>query len=429
MPRIFLLSFFLLLALLIRLFLEPKSSYRAGQEVRILTTLANEPQVSPKSQRFWTEEEIEVVTNRYPLYHYGDRLRISGIIEEEEAIPGNSVNVLLKMKGADMKLIFPQIELVEEKKGNWFFETVFSLRQKLISNYEAFLPEPASSLLVGIVLGVKTQMNPDFKESLRKTGLTHVVVASGMNVTLVAGFLSAISTFFLRRRITFPFILLGIFFYSLLAGFEPPIIRAAIMGSLAFLAQALGRQNWAAFSLVLTGFLMLLLKPLLLFDLGFQLSFLATAGLIFIKPQLGQIRGIGKAAKFPLLGEGLTTTFSAQLATLPVILVNFGSFPLLSLLANTLVLWTIPWIMGLGGIVGMIGLVLKPLGEILTFIVYPFLFYFEKVSFFFARPSILSAQVGGFPLPFSLAYFAFLISVLLWLAKVRGSEENEKRGK
>lgn len=421
---------FLFLALFLRfLSLPSQKSYPVSQEITIVTILAGEPQFSGKSQKFRIENGIEVIAARYPEYHYGDELKISGKVEMGARELNNQGNGLLNFKQSDLKLFFPKIELLEKKKGNWFLGNVFFLRQKLIANYQEFLPEPSSALLVGIVLGSKTQINPSFKEDLRKAGLTHVVVASGMNITFVASFLSGAFTFFLRRQIAFPLIILGIFFYAILAGFEPPVIRAAIMGSLALLAQTLGKQNWAAFSLFLACFLMLLVKPLLILDLGFQLSFLATAGLIFIKPVLDKIKGITLLSKIPLLGESFTTTLSAQLATLPPILANFGYYSMLSVLANALVLWTIPWIMGLGAVAGIGGLVFAPLGQMLSLVVYSFLFYFETVASFFGRFEFFSLGPGGFSFFFSLAYFCFLSAFLLWVSKARGGWANGRMGK
>jgi len=195
------------------------------------------------------------------------------------------------------------------------------------------------------------------------------------------------------------------------------------MGALAFAAQGFGRQNWGVLSLVLTGFLMLIMKPLLILDLGFQLSFLATAGLILIRPIIEKTWPFTILGRTPLLGESFTTTLSAQLATLPPILANFGYWSFLSILANALVLWTIPWIMGIGGLAGVLGLIFKPLGQLLSFATYPFLFYFEKITFLFARFPFFSLEIGKFSFFLSLSYFSFLTAVLLWLTKHRKEDK------
>lgn len=428
MFKIFFLGFLALLTLVLRFLSlppqKPDLAKRIGEKVTILTTLSTEPQVFSQSQRFKIEREIDVITERYPEYHYGEKLKISGVLQQKKEDFSNQSKLLLTVKRTNLELVFPQIEHLEKGQGNLILKATILLRQKLVSNYHEFLPEPASGLLAGIVLGVKTQMGVDFKESLRQTGLTHVIVASGLNVTLVAGFLESFLILFLRRQLTLPFIFLGVTLYALLAGFEAPIIRAALMAFLALAAQAFGRQNWGVLTLFLTGFLMLLAQPLLLFDLGFQLSFLATAGLILVKPILEKTSGIAFLAQIPLIGGGLTTTLSAQLATLPPILANFGSYFFLSLLTNALVLWSVPWIMGGGVLVGIAGLIFKPAGQLLAFLVYPFLFYFEKITLFFAKIDLFSLQISHFPFFFSLAYFSFLVAFLFYLKK-RGQKDGK----
>lgn len=423
MARIYLICLFLLLILLARFYFLPSSSnYRQGQAVSFQTTLSGEPQVSARSQKFEVEG-LEVVTARYPEYHYGDRLKIAGVLKPADSKISNQNGKLLKIKKTDLTLLFPKIEKLEEARGSWFLDKTFLLRRKLIANYQEFLPEPASSLLVGIVLGVKTQMSQEFKDGLRKTGLTHVVVASGMNVTLVAGFLSGGLTLFLRRQLTLPIIFFGIFFYAALAGFEAPIIRAALMGSLAFLAQVFGRQNWVVFSLILSAFLMLFISHLLIFDLGFQLSFLATAGLIFIKPVIEKAKPTRFLSKASFLGESLTTTLAAQIATLPLILSAFDIYSPFSILTNVLVLWTIPWIMAIGGIAGILGLFFYPLGQILSWAVYIFLYYFEVIVALFSR--LPSWQIGKPSVFFSLSYLSFLAMFLVWFTQTRKDRSNE----
>ena len=134
------------------------------------------------------------------------------------------------------------------------------------------LPSPSSSLLLGIIFGIKEQMPKDFTDNLRTSGVFHVIAASGMNVTLVAGFLSVFFAFFFKRQIAIGLSILGIIFYAILAGLEPSIIRASVMGILVFSAQILGRQTLAVNFLALTGFVMLFVDPSLIFDIGFQLS-------------------------------------------------------------------------------------------------------------------------------------------------------------
>jgi len=370
--------------------------YQNAEKIELTAVLTSQPEIYPKSQRFEVQG-LKIITGLYPQYSYGDRLKISGTLQ-------NGV------------LIFPAIEVIEKGQGNW----LMSLRKKLIQLFESSLPEPSSSLLLGIFLGVKRGLPSDFYLALRKTGVLHVVVASGMNVTMVISFTLAILSYFFKRRLVLPLTFLAILFYTGLSGFDPPIVRAAIMGGVMLLGSFFGRLNLGVLSLFLAGFLMTFLDPKLIFDLGFQLSFLSTAGLIFIKP----LFLIEKEDSFYLLKDDLTTTISAQLATLPILLSNFGQYQGLSLLVNTLVLWTTPILMGFGGAVVLLGLIFTPLARLGALLALPFLIYFEKIVVFVSQFSLAEIRVGKWPIFFTLAYYCLLTSILIFCYKRKSQLKN-----
>src|SRR3989344_9386531 len=130
------------------------------------------------------------------------------------------------------------------------------MRGKFIDLFNRVLPINYSSLLLGITFGIKEKMTDNFLNNLRITGVMHVIAASGMNVTLFGGFITAVFSFFLKRQLALLLSIFGILFYVVLAGFEPSIIRAAIMGILVFSAQILGRQRLSSYGLILAGYLM-----------------------------------------------------------------------------------------------------------------------------------------------------------------------------
>jgi competence protein ComEC len=245
----------------------------------------------------------------------------------------------------------------------------------MVGIYRRSLPEPAASLLAGIVLAEKSALPSAFWQALRKTGTLHIVVASGANINFFAGFLMAILPFLFSRKLAYLITVVLIWFYVVLAGGEAPIFRAGVMGTIAYFGLTLGRTSEGIRTLLLAALILLLLRPLSLFDLGFQLSFAATLGIILFSNQnWGVIEKLGKR-----LGRVLKTTLSAQVFTLPIIFLNFGTFPWLSPLVNLLVYWTIPVLMSLGAAAGILGLVWEPLGNFFCFLSYPLLEYFVKI--------------------------------------------------
>lgn len=392
----------LLILLLLRFFFfyQNQPQFEDGQEIEFETTILSEPQIAGRVQRITANlengERIFVTLPRFPEFNYGQTLHISGTLKKR----------LLTNEKIILTMSFPKVEPVK-KPQNPLLALTSLIRQKVISLFEKTLHPNASGLLLGIVFGIREGMDKAFSNDLRLSGVLHVVAASGMNVTIVGGFLSSLFGSVLRRQIALILSIFGIFFYALLAGLEPSIVRASIMGIFAFSAQILGRQNLAIYALFLAGYLMLVFSPSLIFDIGFQLSFMATLGLLHIKPLL---------FKKSVIGDDLATTISAQAATLPILLSNFGTYSLWSILINGLVLWTIPILMVLGGVGAMLGLLFEPLGQLLLYLALPFILFFETI----VRASAKWGGVVGIEsLPWQIAvgYYSMLLAAVVFLRK------------
>ncbi|MEK7521618.1 MAG: ComEC/Rec2 family competence protein [Patescibacteria group bacterium] len=237
-------------------------------------------------------------------------------------------------------------------------KTAFSLdwlREKILSNFKSLLPEPHASLLSGIVLGTKSSLDSEFFEALRKTSTLHIIVASGTNVALVGGAILRIFPPYIGRKQSTILTILAICLYVLLVGLEPPIIRAAIMGTIGFTALALGRESNAIRALLISAALMLLVWPQWISDLSFQLSFLATLGVIVLGNPISQIRPIRQIPN--IFKESVATSLGAQAAVAPLIWLHFKEFSAIGPVVNVLVLWTIPFIMAGGMLLGLISLI------------------------------------------------------------------------
>jgi competence protein ComEC len=232
-----------------------------------------------------------------------------------------------------------------------------------------------SGLVAGIILGSKRTLSPDFWNDVKSTGVAHVVVASGTNITFVVSFTFGLTTFFLSRRKSILIVILSIFLYLFLSGFDAPLIRAAIMAFLAFSAQGSGRLVNAWRILILTAGTMLLIEPSWLTDIGFSLSFVSTASIMLFAKKLNNF------FKFVpnLLKESFSTSLAAQIGVAPILFVTFGQFNILSPLINALVLWTVPFIMIFGALGGVFGLAVPMLGKLILYVCYPLTWWFAKI--------------------------------------------------
>ena len=375
-----------------------------GQEVRLTTALSAEPKFSNKGQSFTirtaVNEIISVTVSPFPRYHYGEVVEIVGKVKAKTFERGHTIFLLYH----------PQIRFKNEAE-NQLAGVAKDIREHTKAIYQAALPPTSASLLMGMVFGAKEQFSDSFWRDLQATGVLHVIAASGMNVTFVAAALLFGLGLVLPRRMALVIGSFGIIFYIFLVGFQPSILRASIMGLLAFGAALLGKQNFAAIAVFISGYLLLVWQPSYLFDVGFQLSFLATLGIVFIKPMLDGL--FGKLGKYGELGgETVSTTLAAQLGTVPILFGTFGQVGILSLLVNALVLWTVPMVMIIGSVAAVLGLVFPSLGQLIVYLALPFLLFFQSIVSFFGGEGWL-VTIGNWHWQFSVGYYLLLLAIIM----------------
>src|SRR4030066_652587 len=347
------LAIFIILLIVLRYFTS-RPVYKNGDAVRITATVFSDP-VNYTGSRGLKIAGLITYLPVYPEVFYGDRVVVEGIVDNG-------------------KLKNPKLISVS---GNQSFGSL--ARNKIIAFYQEVLPQPMSGLVAGITLGSKGTLTSDFWSRVKLTGVAHVVVASGTNVTFVVSFLMGVLTFFLPRKKAILFVIFGIILYLFISGFEAPLIRAAIMALLTFSAVEAGRLVTAWRVLFLTAAVMLIIQPDWVGDIGFALSFVSTASIMLFEKR------IAKWLKFvpEVLKEGLSTSFAAQIGVAPILFVTFGRFNIWSPFINALVLWTIPYIMVLGSIGGVMGLLFPFLGKMVLWLSYPLSWWFVKIVYLF----------------------------------------------
>ena len=385
-----------------RLYQLPQVEIPQEESVKIAGRVTKQPYLKG-SYQIIEMKSILILADRFPGYSYGDKLEVSGKFQKEVINPFKSQYISFS----------PAIRLLKEKESfidkTNFKRFLLKTRGQIEKRIKGFLPEPQASLLLGIVLGVKTQMPENFWQNLRETGTLHLVVASGQNVVMVAGLLINISVWFLKRKWAILIAILGIIVYVLMVGADAPVVRAGLMAIMIFIGQLLGREVNPGRFLCLAAMMMLLIEPLILFDIGFQLSFAATGGLIWFHPLL--LKKLSVLGRAPILGEGLLVTLSAQLATLPVLLVNFGQFSWLSPLVNALVLPLIPLLMIFGFVIAFLSFFSNLLGQLLSWFVWPFLTWFVGVVEFFGKFSWINLEIGKIFWGWAVLYYLFLVFI------------------
>lgn len=299
------------------------------------------------------------------------------ILGYKEIIPGSRIKFVGKVesqmvmgKVVRIKMIDPKAEYVSMNAGETISPlqkmmiVLASWRKKWVGILQLSLPEPMASLAAGILLGVKGQMPQDFYLALVATGTLHIVAASGYNVSIVAEVLMKALSGLVARGVGVATGIFGIILYVLISGGSASVVRAGIMGSLTLVAYYFGRPTEARRLLWVTGGIMLLVNPMMLVDIGFQLSFVATIGLLYLEPLMK------KLPQHKFLTEYLYPTLAASTLTLPVILYHFGRVSWISPIVNILILPVVPLVMGMTAIQILLGSISSGLGQVVAWLVY-----------------------------------------------------------
>jgi ComEC/Rec2-related protein len=330
-------------------YLISRPTYSEGDRIRITSVVYSDPLRFDNSQ-FLRLSGLKVYLPLFPEVNYGDRVVVDGVVK-------------------DGRLDKPK--LIDQKEG----VSTSRIRGRIITFYQSVLPEPMAGLIGGITLGAKGAMPADFYDLTKVTGVAHIVVASGTNVTFVVSFLIATLTLFISRRKAAPFVIVGVVLYLFVSGIDAPLVRASVMAGALLLGQESGRVSSAWRLFIFTALLMLAVKPDWIGDIGFILSFVSTGSLMLfekkVRDRLICVPGI--------IREGFSTSLSAQIGVSPILFVTFGQFNIWSPFINALVLWTVPYIMILGAVGGILGPLMPILGKTILWLSYPLLWWFTVV--------------------------------------------------
>ena len=343
----------------------------AGRPVTVAGTVDDDPVARPGGTRLVVAVEsatladgsrfrqLRIQTTIYGRQppHYGDRLILTGRLEEPARFEQFDYRTYLSDQGISGVLQSARLVRVVAGAGDPFHTVLFGLRHAVVGTVDRILPEPQAALLLGVVFGYRAALPPALQQQMINSGLIHIVVISGLKVSLLARIIQRAAGRILPRAA--PGIALGaMVVYALLAGASAAALRAAAMGGLVVLAGAIRRDTHVFASMALTGAVMLGLKPALAHDVSFQLSFAGTLGIATLTdPIAHRLQWIP-----PLLRDPFAATIAAEAATWPLMLADFHQVSLVAPLANALVLPLLPLIMVLGGAGAMLGSVVSLAG-------------------------------------------------------------------
>ncbi|MFN6537768.1 MAG: ComEC/Rec2 family competence protein [Nostoc sp. EkiNYC01] len=413
-------------------FVPPGNSSNQEQLVIVRGEVASNPRLT-RSQRgqFWLEAtQIDEVKNEKgsagvpkgvtgKLYvtvpilqatglYPSQQIAVTGILYKPKAAsnPGSfDFQKFLKQEGTFAGLIGRQINVLEqERKWGWW-----QIRQRIVQSQVRSLGIPEGSLVSAMVLGSKAVDLPyDIRDLFVQAGLAHALAASGFQTSLILSVILEL-TKRTKKGMQFTLGLLALIIFLSLTGFQPAVLRAVIMGFAALIGLLLKRKVKQLGSLLLAATLLLVFNPLWIWDLGFQLSFLATLGLVVTVPPI-----IERLSWLPpAIASLIAVPLAATIWTLPVQLFVFGVVPTYSLLLNVLSTPLIS-IISIGGIISAIAaLIWTQAGSFSAGLLhYPTNWLIKLVEFFSNLPGN-SVAVGSISTWQLLAIYGLII--LVWL--------------
>lgn len=358
---------------------------------------------------------------------YGQLIRVRGPLQTPPENEGFSYREYLARQGIHGYMSVGVVTVLPGSNANPLWQAIYWSKTRLYDSIYAIFPDPEASLLAGILLGNDNGLSRDLQDAFRDTGTTHIIAISGFNIAIIAGvFFSLFSRLLGLQRGAITAIA-GIAFYTLLVGAEASVVRAAFMGSLGLLARQFGRRTQALSALTGVAMLMALLDPFVLWDVGFQLSFAATAGLILYAQPLADwaegwlARGLGASTARRIIvpvSDAVLLTLAAQLTTLPVIAYHFERISIISLIANPFILPAQPAVMILGGLAALAGAIYQPLGQILAYGAWPFPAYTIRVVEWFASLPNGVLALDDFSLLFAISFYAILLGLTFFPDKL-----------
>ncbi|NLG50984.1 MAG: DNA internalization-related competence protein ComEC/Rec2 [Chloroflexi bacterium] len=384
-------------------------------------------EVEVRERRYPVRGKVVLNVAHYPAYAYGDVLRVGGQLETPPVLDDFSYREYLAARGVRSLLRRPEVTQLEGRAGSALLRLMLRLKSWLRGVIEGVLPYPEAGLLCGLLLGLGHTLPDYLADAFRVVGLTHLIVISGYNISLVSQSAMTLAGRFLYRWAALLLSLAAIGLFTLFVGPSPPVARAALMGGLFVGAQLAGRKAHAPTSLAAASLCMTLWDPLSLWSVSFQLSFAATLGLILLAPALerrliARLNAWGSAARtarwWGLARDGLLVTGAAQLATLPILWYHFQQVSVVSLLANVLVLPVQPAVMALGFAATVGGAVWEAAGRALGWLVWPWLRYTIWVAQELGGWSWAAVEVPRIP---ALLVWAVYGAMAWWLLAPRGS--------
>ena len=411
----------LLIVAIVRFFFfipkSPDYSKVVGKSVELIGVVSEDPDIRLKNKHLNIKLEnidanILVFVGREEEINYGDKVKVKGVLEEPENFTTNSgkeFNYKRYLANKDIYYLIKNadIEILSNRNGSIIKTWLYKLRASFMENINRVIPMPESDLANGLILGARGGFDEDTKQEFVDTGTIHIIALSGYNVSIVANNVMKMFGLIFSQTLSITLGFIVILLFIIMTGASATAVRAGIMASIMLLGRMTDRKYVAGRALVVAGLVMVAYDARVLVDMSFQLSFIATGGVLFVTPKV-----INWFRFLPLrygVREMVASTVAATISVLPILLYLTGVLSFVSLPANFLILLIIPMGMLFIFITGIIGFILPAVAIIFGYITYLILLYMLSVIHFFGSLPFASLSIQRFPLVITILLYIFLV--------------------
>lgn len=396
----------------------PVYQNEVGQEVTFTGIVSDDPDVRLNNKQLTIKlnhQDVNILTivSRAVEVSYGDEVKVIGLLERPEnftTTTGKEFNYRRYLANQDIYYLIknPDLEVLasDHRKSIKFW--LFKLKNLFIKNINQVIPPPESDLASGLVLGVRGGFDEETRNQFIETGTIHIIALSGYNVSIVAeGVMKALSLI-LSQSVSIIFGLVIILLFILMTGASATAIRAGLMAGIMLLGRLSGRPYLAGRALIIAALLMLTYDLRLITDMSFQLSFLATGGVLYLTPKV-----INWFKFLPMqfgIREMVASTFAATISVLPLLLYLTGILSLVSIPANILILLFIPASMLSTFLTGIVYFISPILALPIGYLSYLVLSYILFTINLLGSLNLASVSIISFPLILTIIIYC----ILLW---------------
>lgn len=395
----------------------PDYSRVVGKSVELVGIVSEDPDIRLKNKhlniRLENNKDVNILVfvGREVEVNYGDKVEVRGDLEEPEnftTTTGKEFNYKRYLANKDIYYLIKnaEIKIITKENGSKIKSILYKIRGSFMENINKIIPSPESDLANGLILGARGGFNEDTKQEFIDTGTIHIIALSGYNVSIVANNIMKAFSLVLLQTIAIVFGVVVILLFIIMTGASATAIRAGIMATIMLLGRMTDRKYMAGRALVVAGLVMIAYDPRVIVDMSFQLSFIATWGVLFVTPKtLNWFKFLPLRFGFR---EMVASTVAATIAVLPILLHLTGVLSFVSLPANFLILLFIPTAMLFIFITGILGFIIPFLAIIFGYISYIILLYILSVIHLFGSLPFASISIQSFPLLLTIVIYGFL---------------------